>query len=728
MNKIITLALILINISAFSQQITGKICDKYSKKSIAGVVVELPELNKGTATNDEGEFVITNIPNGNFKVQISFAGYETKILNTNNLASEIYLEPTLIETEKVVVSGGIFSSAHTNAVKVDVVKINSMPQTTNITGFLTNVAGVDLISQGQGITKPVIRGLSGTNILVLKNGFRLQNYQFSEAHPFLIDAVGTDRVEVIKGPASLLYGSDAIGGVLNVIPEKPAQVNNFEGDYNFSFSSNSKGIMQNLGIKSSTKKLMWGTRIGQNSNQDFMAGNNVIVKNSRFNRYVFNNFLIFNTKSAIFRLSYQFTKSKFGIPNLPAANLISENSYNNNVWYQNLDNHFATLKTTFFLNKVKLKTNLSYENNKRALNINDSIIAVDMFLQTLSYETKTEYSNQKLVFEGGVQGYVSVNKNISGAKNEILPDYTKNTNAIFSLVKYEIFNDFNLQGGVRYEKSMVYIPKQDYKDMFSADTTFNFSNFSGSLGATYNPFKVLNLRMNLASAYRMPNMAELTQNGLHGVRYEVGNFDLKSQRSYEADVSAHLHSKILFFDISFFYNDIKNYIFLSPTNDTSTGGFNIYKYVQNDATLYGFETGLDFFPVSKLDLKATYNFIIGKQNDEYLPFIPQNKLRFNAKYSFGDVSSFINDLEINSSFLYAFAQNNVSIDEQISPNYWLLNANVNFKIPINKYNIGFQFSANNILNQIYVDHLSELKENGYFDLGRNIMAGLKFEF
>ncbi len=171
-------------------------------------------------------------------------------------------------------SGGYNSTQHENAVKIDVLKLDphTIKNTPNFTEVLTQVPGVEMISKGSGVSKPVIRGLSMNDILVLNNGVRFENYQYSSHHPLGIDEFGIEDVEIIKGPASLLYGSDAIGGVINFIKEKPAPVGSIIGDYNLQFFSNTLGMTNNFGIKGASKKFFGGLRVGQKTNSDFLAG------------------------------------------------------------------------------------------------------------------------------------------------------------------------------------------------------------------------------------------------------------------------------------------------------------------------------------------------------------------------------------------------------------------------------------------------------------------------
>ena len=261
----------MINQTNFAQtnSIKGVVSDTDTGKALPSANVYLPEQNKGTLTNEKGEFSLSGISKGKVKIQFSYVGYKTQIItiipNEQEATLNISLEPVLLEAEEVVVSGGRYSSQHENAIKIESLrsKYISTSGSQSLTEALTNIPGIDMIAKGTGVTKPVIRGLSMTNILMLNNGVKLENFQFSENHPFIVDEFGTEHVEVIKGPASLLYGSDAVGGVINVIKEKPAPEGSIQGDYNMQYHSNTEGLVSNIGIKGSSEKFFlgntWGT-------------------------------------------------------------------------------------------------------------------------------------------------------------------------------------------------------------------------------------------------------------------------------------------------------------------------------------------------------------------------------------------------------------------------------------------------------------------------------------
>ncbi len=258
-------------------QIKGKVTD-INNQPLIGTTVFLTELNKGTVTNQSGEYEMSNIPGGKIKIQFSYIGYNTQI-KTIKITQEvnelnICLTPAIIQSQEVVVTGGYVTSQHENAVKIEVLKSKdiAMSGSPNFMEALTKVPGVDMIAKGQGVSKPVIRGLSMNDVLVMNNGVRIENYQFSENHPLGIDENDVERVEIIKGPASLLYGSDAIGGVVNFIKEKPAPIGKILGDYQMQLHANTLGINNSIGLKGASKNLFGGFRFGNKSHADYLQG------------------------------------------------------------------------------------------------------------------------------------------------------------------------------------------------------------------------------------------------------------------------------------------------------------------------------------------------------------------------------------------------------------------------------------------------------------------------
>ena len=211
-------------------KLSGTITDE-KNNPISGANIVLPELHKETISDENGKFSISSIPNGNHKVVVTFIGFATQIKTINFSGKESNLSIVLMESEEhmdeVIVSTAFNKMQSQNVMKVEHQSVKALQQkgaTTLIEGLAT-IPGVSQVSTGTSIGKPVIRGLSGNRVLVYTQGVRLENQQFGEEHGLGLNDAGVESVEVIKGPASLLYGSDALGGVLYFNPEKFALPN-----------------------------------------------------------------------------------------------------------------------------------------------------------------------------------------------------------------------------------------------------------------------------------------------------------------------------------------------------------------------------------------------------------------------------------------------------------------------------------------------------------------------
>ena len=727
--------LLLINLQTFGQNtVKGKIKDFISKETLPYVSVYLPEYNKGTQTNEAGFFELSNLPLGEIKIQFSLLGYKSiirSIFVTKNKETqlEIEMESNVFQVEEIVISGGTYSTQHENAIKIELIKGSELSASgaQSFTEAIVNIPGVDMISKGTGVVKPVIRGLSMTNILLLNNGVKMENFQFSENHPFIIDEFGIDRIEIIKGPASLLYGSDAVGGVINVLKEKPAPVGTIIGDFNTQYHSNTEGIVTNFGVKGSNETYFWGIRGGVKSHTDYTDGDGNFSPNSRFNEYSFKSNIGINKSYGVFRLNYDYNAPKFGLTISDALPFITENGRENNFWYQDLKNHVISTKNTIFINKYSLNINASYQLNNRALQTDTtkpSFEMVNIDSNTFSYEAKLNLpSNESSSYILGVQGASNTIQN-NEAPNHLLPDAKVNDIALFGFAQFNLLKNLKAQTGIRYDYRSIKTEFEPNRDI--VDT--NFGDFSSSFGATYNLSEKILFRSNIAAAFRTPNIAELTQNGIHGGRYEKGNPTLKSQKSYEIDVSSHYHSQKILIDISGFYNNINDYIFIAPSNETTATNAIIYQYSQTNANILGGEIAVDILPFEWLSLKTSYAYLHGEQNDgNYLPFIPQNKLRFHAKFQKNKLS-FLNTPFFKIGGTFASKQTKPAMFETTTDSYFLVNIGFGASLKTKNQPISFSIQANNLFNKTYIDHLSTLKELGFYNIGRNISFNVKIPF
>lgn len=740
MKKIVLIFFVLflfIKVNA-QNQINGKVTD-INNEPLIGATVFLPELNKGTITNQAGEYLINNVPKGKIKIQFSFVGYNTEIktivISQTENKADAHLTVAIIQSQEVVITGGYVSSQHENAVKIDVLKSKdiALSGTPNLMESLTKVPGVDMIAKGQGVSKPVIRGLSMNDVLVMNNGVRLENYQFSENHPLGIDDNDVERVEIIKGPASLLYGSDAIGGVINFIKEKPAPVGKILGDYRMQLHSNTLGMNNSIGLKGASKNLFGGFRFGHKTNADYLQGGGDYVPNSRFNEMIFNANTGYTGKIGTFKLFYDYFKQDLGMTVPPVKPLITEQGRKNEIWFQDLEHQLISSQNSLYLGKFKWDINAAYQNALRKLQTTLNVPFVEMNLNTITYESKLYLpSNDKSEYIIGVQGMSQNNRNLNNRASQFLPDANINNIGFLGLAQYTFFKKLKLQGGLRFDmyKTETFALGTEGTSSYHAPVNKDFSNLNGSIGSTYSVNEKIMFRANFAKGYRVPNLSELTSLGMHGNRFEVGNENLSPENSFETDLSMHYHGEFLSFDLAGFYNQINDYIFISPTTDTTSTGVSIYRFSQTNATLYGGEAGIHFHPKSLpwLHIEGTYSSVIGKQeNGNYLPFIPAQKFRYEIRAERKKIG-FLKKPSIKLSALTALKQGNPSPYETATNGYTLVNLSINTDFHISQQTLNFGISINNIFDTQYFDHLSTLKPLNYYNQGRNISVSLKVPF
>lgn len=411
--------------------------------------------------------------------------------------------------------------------------------------------------------------------------------------------------------------------------------------------------------------------------------------------------------------------------------LVDQQDRNNEMWYQDLSNHMLLSKNTLYLDPLKIEADLSFQSNQRQLFTMDQT-PVDMSLNTLGYTLRGRYDFRQysdLIL--GVQGTVKNNENFD-APNHVLPDHQVHDLGIFGLLQYQFNRKLTTQAGLRWDHRDISIPRQPASGKPNADFLEKlrraYSNFSASFGATYHLSEAVLLRTNLASGFRTPNVAELTQQGLHGNRFEEGNRDLESQTNYEADLSFHYHCCHAMLDISGFYNYIDDYIYLAPSGAITPEGFELYRYQQNTAALYGGELQFKIRPVEWFDASLTYSSTLGKQtNGEYLPFIPQDKLRSSIGLK-GKEGRLLKSPSFKVEATYAFEQDHPSRFESPTDGYFLMGLHLGIRVNIASRPVHLGITVDNLFDVKYIDHLSTLMNLQYNNMGRNIIFRIRLPF
>jgi iron complex outermembrane receptor protein len=631
--------------------------------------------------------------------------------------------------DEVIVSTVFNKLQSQNVMKVEHETLKSMQQkgVVSLIEGLATIPGVSQISTGTSIGKPVIRGLSGNRVLVYSQGVRLENQQFGDEHGLGLNDAGVESVEVIKGPASLLYGSDALGGVLYFNPEKFAKTNEFKTDFSQRIFSNTLGSNTSIGVKTSSDKWRFLARGSYNTHSDYKIANGERVTNTRYNEKDFKTGIGFNNSSFSSVLRYNFNKLDLGIP----ENGIAEQSTSKKTQYpkQGVDNHILSLHNNFYFKNSKLDADLGYIFNDRSEFADSDVANLHMKLRTFNYDVKYYLpKTAKLETIIGVQGMHQTNTN--SGEELLIPDALTNDFGIFTTSNYEWKGNV-LQAGIRFDTRTVNTETHGISGEAGYFESINksFNSFNTALGYKTNLTEKLTLRLNLASGFRAPNLAELTSNGVHegSNRYEIGNSELKNEQNFQTDLNLEYKSTHFELFLNGFYNNINNYIFISPNGNVIEGN-DVYDYVQANAKLYGGETGIHFHPhpLDWLHFTSSFETVIGKkQNGDNLPLIPANKWNNTIRTEFA-TEKWLKDGFATLNFESTFSQNNFSEFETKTNNYTLVNLGFGGKISFNKTAFNINLNANNLFNQSYISHLSRLKTDGIPNIGRNIVLGINF--
>ncbi len=721
----------------------GSISTEDSNNPLDQVSVYMPQLEKGRVTGSNGEFVLNNLPVGTYKIVASFLGYQTyssEIKLTEGINTlDIVLSPSAIEMEEVIVSTPFHKLQRDNVMKVEQAKVETLRKMGAITlsDGITNIPGVESVSTGIGIGKPVIRGLSSNRVLVYSQSIRLENQQFGDEHGLGIGAAGIESIEVIKGPASLLYGSDALGGVLYLNPEQFANMNSTGGDINLNYFTNTHGIDVNAGFKTSGDKFKFLVRGAYTSHADYKGGNNLRVTNSRFNEFDLKTALGYQFGKFKTELRYNLNSSDLGIPEEIGIQDLERTPISP---YQEINNHILSSKSDLFFSNSSLRITLGYISNSRkeieeeedlemsSLNLDEIKPALDMKLSTISYNVQYNLpSFGRWQTITGIQGMSQNNKNFG--EEVLIPNATTNDIGILA-TSHVHFESSDIQLGIRFDNRSIMGEETGIagEEGYIAQLDSNFNSFNAALGYRIDFLKKFIGRINLASGFRAPNLAELTSNGVHeGTnRFEIGNPNLKNENNLQTDISLEYNSQHFEFFANGFYNNINDYIFIEPNGEFEDNN-PVYNYIQQDAYLYGGEIGFHFHPhpLDWLHVQSSFESVIGQlDNDDYLPLIPANKLSNTIRLEFNNSQKWIKHSYAFITLNTIFDQNKVAAFETSSEGYNLLNAGLGANLKLFKQDVELVFSALNILNKDYISHLSRLKIDDISNIGRNINIGL----
>lgn len=734
MTRLLTIMFILALVQvSFAVNFSGSVIDAENKSPIPFAHINFIDLNTGVICDENGQFEYSgNLPQ-NILTQVSAVGYDTKLFKipagTETLTIE--LEPSHMELEEFIVSSKseLQNVTSTNVERRSVKDLQTVP-TNDIIQAIANIPSVYNQNTGNGINKPVIRGLSGIRVVTFLNGLRIENQQWGGDHGIGISDNGIAHVEIIKGPASLLYGVDALGGVLFLREESYANQNSVEGYVSSQFESNSLKSNNSIGVKLSGTKLSFNLFANNTSASDYQLPDGRYLKTSRFYQNDIKTSLGYHHKNWMFNLRYTFVNGRIGIPGHTHDSIVNVESFLSDIQKRDktipaqvISNHFVLAENNFYLRNsiLKIKTGFT-SNHLQEYEEKITIPGLDMTLNNFFNHVLWDWNiakDQHLYLGGQTMHQQSIND--PSAEGELIPDATTHDYGGYVLYKGG-FKAINYQAGVRYDQRSILTNKED-------STPWNpaFSGFNYSAGVN-TEIKKFTIRVNASSGFRPPHSSETIVNGVHHgtFRYELGDENLKSENALQFDVGTEYAGEHLHFAINPYYMQVDNFIYVQPV-DSVISGFNVYQYTQDSqATIMGGDVSFHYHPhfAHRLHIEHNFSLLQGTRSDgDYLPLMPPARTNTMLRYQLDTEGIFAINY-VAFQHLYYFAQNQVDQLETTSGAYHLLYLAASFTLNI-KYPIDIKLGVNNLLNEAFIPHLSRLKDYGIQAPGRNFTIGIK---
>ena len=731
---------------SFSQQISlvqGVIMDSHNQEPLIGANVFVKELKIVIETNEKGVFQFPNVTAGNYTLVSSLTGHKkttTKISVPQKEKLIIEMHEQVINLNETIVTGNPFlldikelSQATISLSQLDL----QIKRSATLAQSLDFQPGVAMRSNGTAASRPVIRGFSNNMILILEDGLRMGDLSSaSDDHGISDDGSEPEKIEIIRGPASLLYGSNAIGGVVNVITDAipstiPQQVN---GHFLTEGSSVNNQYLTNLHLNYGINLFSFNGNLYKRKAEDYKIPTGGKTFNSFFETFGGQTGVSFHPNWGIAGISFSSFHNQYGLPattgSTSAAYIAMEKTQVKYLTDIKIDNRF--------LSDINIKG--SYQNyHHNEIDRFSGTIGTSFNLETVNIDISSKHVPFAF-FMNGIVGFASSYQKYKILGSEALTPNTEVLTAAAYIFEQMKFNKLNLSFGVRTEVSTVDISQVVLTDSLFASQKNNFATLSGSLGLVYSLSEEQSIFFNAAKAFRSPSADELASYGIHEAAnsFDIGNRNLSIENNlgfdlglrsiseeYSAELTGYVYSVNNYISRTpqaFFYNDEIDEATNSIIGFNDTTGFRVKKYLNEEAVFYGFESKISLKLKDNLSATIIADYVRAKNNKtkENLPQIPPFRFSLETRYT-------------TDQFWFGFhaktaaSQKNISKNETPTAGYFLVDIYGGIKFFSGRFVHLLSLKVDNTFNQSYRDHLSAVKEFTFMP-GRNISLSYKFLF
>jgi len=772
--------------------LTGSVVDERNHP-LAGATVFLLPAGKGMTTNSQGRFNIAGLAAGIYTIEISFIGYkpltDTIRIDTNaTYRAQLPVSPQILQ--EVVVTENLALKKKETSFNIEIVNNDYLKQ--NLGGSLMKslekLPGVKAMDIGSGQSKPVIRGLGFNRVVVVENSIKHEAQQWGADHGLEIDQYAVNSIEVIKGPASLMYGSDAIGGVIDVRNEQVPADNTIGGMVDLSAKTNNEYLGASLLLYGRKKWFFAALRATLLGYGDYkVPTDSVDIYSYRVALYRHH---MRNTagKEADLHFSLGILlpkfQSRFYISNVYAKNGFFANAHgqeprNVDATFHDRSNrdinypfqevyHFKIINNSQYRwRKLKLQTDLGFQRNFRqewSQYVNHGYMPA-IFPDTLGFSSDLEQQFDKYTWSGNLMLSYEKDEKTSlsaGINTEyqdnridgrgfIIPAYRQFTIGGYAFVKHALSERSILQAGARYDYGNV--NSREYRDWFPSpvvidgDTTWQnlirapalnrvFSSISWSVGYNLN-IPHWSFKANMGKSFRMPIAKELAANGVnyHHFSYEVGNPGLSPEISYQLDAGITYESMNVEIGTTPFINYFPNYIYLnpSPEHDRLYGNGNqVFYYTQSEVLRYGFEIHGWYQILKPLQVGIAGEYVYSRQlsgpkKGFTLPFSPPASAILTVKYQ-RPKFSFLENIYASVDYQLTAPQNDIVPPEETTPGYQVINIGFGGDIRLMHQMMNISFQVQNLLNNKYFNHTSYYRLINVPEPGFNFIVNISVPF
>ncbi len=773
--------------------ITGIVSDE-AGLPLPGASIVVSPGNTGIISAEDGRYFIAGLQPGTCVLLVSYMGYE-KYIDTlylkGNLVRHIRMKPSVQNLQEVVIEGDLTKIRNREeTLSLEVVNDEFLKQNQggSLMKSLDRLPGVNAFGIGAGQSKPVIRGLSFNRVVVVENGIKHEGQQWGSDHGLEVDQYAIDQVEVIKGPSSMMYGSDAIGGVIKLNQTGVPEANTWGGTVDLSARTNNNLLGGSLGLYARADKLYVRLRATYLDYGDYKVPVDSVD--------------IYSYRAPLYENHLRNTAGKEGALHLEIAYL--KNGFSNRLFVSQLQN-----KNGFFANahgqEPRMVDTDLHDQSSRDIQypyhwvshwklINQSVWRKErhtleaefgfqrnfmqewseyvshgymppVFPDTLSFPSDLERQFEKFTYSGNIRSTLLMGEDlkiISGIQAEyqdnridgrgfIIPAFEQFSAGAFLILKKKIAAHSLISAGLRYDFGHIAI--KEYQDWFPSpdypdgDTTWvyveragqterSFSNLSWSFGYNLN-LEHFSFKANAGKSFRMPIAKELGANGVnyHHFSYELGDPGLTPESAYQLDAGMEWHSQRFAVGFSPFLSYFANYIYLNPSykHDRLYGNGNqVFYYTQSKVLRYGGEIHAHYLLLKSLKLGLIGEYIYsrqlsGEKEGFTLPFSPPASLLLHLKYNRDQIWKLVQPYFSMDLRLVAM-QNLIVPPESPTPGYQLINLGMGGRIPFKNHYVSVSFQVQNLLNSIYLDHTSYYRLINVPEAGRNFIVNITIPF